>query len=178
MVLCLSAAISALPTSKIQDEKPEPKLELGLGLGPKPELGLGPDVDGNDLSYARSYRRYFGRGESKAAPGAKVFRLPLSKLSFFFLFFVFCFLLNFGLSRFIQYHIAGFDEPTIPQSPPSHLLDYSTCNNARLEFSTVPSFDPNDWCLKNGLHSGGLNPGPLGHESSALTTRPGLLALS
>ncbi len=45
-------------------------------------------------------------------------------------------------------------------------------------FSTifVPSFDPNEWCLKNGLHSGGLNPGPLGHESSALTTRPRLLA--
>ena len=38
------------------------------------------------------------------------------------------------------------------------------------------SFDPNEWCLKNGLHSGGLNPGPLGHESSALTTRPRLLA--
>ena len=36
-------------------------------------------------------------------------------------------------------------------------------------------FDPNEWCLKNGLHSGGLNPGPLGHESSALTTRPRLL---
>jgi hypothetical protein len=64
---------------------------------------------------------------------------------------------------------SGFYKPTIPQSPPSHLQDYSTCNNARLEFSTifVSSFD-----LKNGLHSGGLNPGPLGHESSALTTRP------
>ena len=36
----------------------------------------------------------------------------------------------------------------------------------------VPSFDSSEWCLKNGLHSGGLNPGPLGHESSALTTRP------
>ncbi len=40
----------------------------------------------------------------------------------------------------------------------------------------VPSIDPNEWCLKNGLHNGGLNPGPLGHESSALTTRPRLLA--
>jgi len=30
--------------------------------------------------------------------------------------------------------------------------------------------DPNDWCLKNGLHSVGLNPRPLSHESSALTT--------
>jgi len=72
-----------------------------------------------------------------------------------------------------------FYKQTIPQSPPSHLRDYSTCNNARLEFPQifVPSFDPNEWCLKNGLHSGGLNPGPLGHESSALTTRPRLLAL-
>jgi hypothetical protein len=91
--------------------------------------------------------------------------------------------LAFGLSwltslQFIQYYVAGFYKPTIPQSPPSHLRDYSTCNNARLEFSTifVPSFDPNEWCLKNGLHSGGLNSGPLGHESSALTTRPRLLA--
>ena len=51
-------------------------------------------------------------------------------------------------------------------------------NNARIEFSTIffPSFDPNKWCLKNGLHSGCLNPGPLSHESSALTTRPRLLA--
>ncbi len=48
-----------------------------------------------------------------------------------------------------------------------------------LEFSTqffISSFDPNEWFLKNGLHSGGLNPGPLGIESSALTTRPRLLA--
>ncbi len=30
---------------------------------------------------------------------------------------------------------------------------------------------------ENGLHSGGLNLGPFGHESSALTTRPRLLAL-
>jgi hypothetical protein len=95
----------------------------------------------------------------------------------------FFFVLDFGLSwltslQFIQYHVAGFYKPTIPQSSPSHLQDYSTYNNARLEFSTifVPSFDPNEWCLENGLHSGGLNPGPLGHESSALTTRPRLLA--
>jgi hypothetical protein len=90
---------------------------------------------------------------------------------------------SFGLSRltslqFIQYHVAGFFKPTIPQSPTSHFQDYSICNNARLECSTnfVPNFDPNEWCLKNGLRSGCLNPGPLGHESSALTTRPRLLA--
>jgi hypothetical protein len=89
----------------------------------------------------------------------------------------FFFSLDFGLSQltslqFIQYHVAGFCKPTIPQSPPSNLRDYSTCNNARLEFSPffVPSFDPNEWCLKNSLHSGGLNPGPLGHESSAYVT--------
>ncbi len=49
------------------------------------------------------------------------------------------YLLGFGLSwltslKFIQYHVAGFYKPPIPQSPPSHLRDYSTCNNARLEF--------------------------------------------
>ena len=94
----------------------------------------------------------------------------------------FLLLLGFGLSRltslqFIQYHVAGLYKPT-PQSPPSHLQDYNTCNNARLEFSTifVPRLDPNEWCLKNGLHGGGLNPGPLSHESSALTTRPQLLS--
>ncbi len=93
------------------------------------------------------------------------------------------FFLDFRLSwltslQFIQYHVAGFYKPTIPQSSPSHLPEYSICNNARLEFSTifVPSFDPNEWCLKNGLPSGGLNPGPLSHDSSALTTRPRLLA--
>ncbi len=103
----------------------------------------------------------------------------VKKLFFFFFFFV-------GLwSQSADKHTIHsipwswiFYKPTIPQSPPSHLRDYSTCNNARLEFTTifVPSFDPNVWCLKNGLHSGGLNPGPLSHESSALTTRPRLLA--
>ena len=94
------------------------------------------------------------------------------------------FLGDFGLSQltslqFIHCHVAGFYKPTIPQSPPSHLQDYSICNNARLEFSTnfVPSFDPIEWCLKNGLHSGGSNSQPFSHESSALTTRPRLLAL-
>jgi hypothetical protein len=93
------------------------------------------------------------------------------------------FLLGFGLSRltslqFIQYHVAGFYKPCILHSPPSHLRDYSKRNNARLEFSTifVPSFDPNEWCLQNVLRNEFLNPGPLGHESSALTTRPWLLA--
>jgi hypothetical protein len=42
----------------------------------------------------------------------------------------------------------------------------------------LDSFDPNEWCLKNGPHSWGLNPGPFGQESSALTTRPRLLALT
>jgi hypothetical protein len=85
---------------------------------------------------------------------------------------------DFGVSQLTSLHSfctlqLDFYKPTVPQSPPSHLQDYSICNNARLEFSTnfVPSFDLNEWCLKNGLHSEGLNPGPLGHESSALTTR-------
>jgi hypothetical protein len=74
------------------------------------------------------------------------------------------FFFYFGLSQlttlqFILYHVAGFYEPFyVPIIPPSHLQDYSICNNARLEFSTnfVPSFDLNEWCLKNGLHSGGF----------------------
>ncbi len=63
------------------------------------------------------------------------------------------------------------------QSPPSLLQDYSICNNARL-ISTqflLQAFDPNEWCLKNGLFNGGLNPQPLSHD---LTTRARLLALS
>jgi hypothetical protein len=97
--------------------------------------------------------------------------------------YIFFFLLDFGLSQltslqFIHCHVAGFYKPTIPQSPPSHLQDYSICNNARLEFSPnfVPSFDPIEWCLKNGLHNGGSNSQPFSHESFALTTRPRLLA--
>ncbi len=127
---------------------------------------------------ARSVRELFYR-EFWELPrhDAKIMMLNLSYTSpnLFFLF-------DFGLSQltslqFIQYPVAGFYKPTIPKSPPSHFRDYSTCKNARLEFSTnfVSRFDPNEWCLKNGLHSGGLNLGPLGHESSALTSRPRLL---
>ncbi len=100
----------------------------------------------------------------------------------FFVFFLF--FLDFGLSRltslqFIQYHLAGFYKPTIPQSPPSHLRDHSTCNNARLEFSTIfcSKLWWSKWMVPEKWSSGGLNPGHLGHESSALTTRPQLLAL-
>ncbi len=61
---------------------------------------------------------------------------------------------------------------------PPLLQDYSICNNARLITNQflLQGFDPNEWCLKNGLLSGGLNSQPLSHESSALTTRPRLLA--
>ncbi len=65
---------------------------------------------------------------------ASVVRKCLTMFFFFFFFF-----LDFGLSRltslqFIQYHVAGFYKLTIPQSLPSHLRYYSTCNTARLEF--------------------------------------------
>jgi len=90
--------------------------------------------------------------------------------------------LDFGLSQlttslqFILYHVAGFYKPTIPQSPPYHFagLQHMQQCRARVSPNFVPSYE---WCLKNGLHSGGVNLGPLGHESSALTTRPWLLAL-
>jgi hypothetical protein len=94
------------------------------------------------------------------------------------------FFLDFGLSRltslqFILCHVAGFYKLTIPQSLPSHLRDYSTCNNARLEFST--NFCSKLWSKwmvpEKWSPCGSLKPGPLGHESSALTTRPRLLII-
>ncbi len=46
----------------------------------------------------------------------------------------------------------------------------------RLEYVFVLYvFDQNEWCLNNGLLSLGLNPQPLSHGPSALTTRPRLL---
>jgi hypothetical protein len=39
------------------------------------------------------------------------------------------------------------------------LQDYSICNNAKL-ISTqflLPCFKQNEWCMKNGLHSGGTS---------------------
>ena len=59
-----------------------------------------------------------------------------ARLSCFGLY-IFC--LDSGLSRltslpFIMCHAPGFYKSTIPQSPPFYLRDYSTCNNARLEF--------------------------------------------
>jgi len=43
--------------------------------------------------------------------------------------------------------------------------------------SSEINIDLNEWCVNNGLLKRGLNPGPHGLESSALTTRPRLLAL-
>ncbi len=77
--------------------------------------------------------------------------------------------------HFILSYEAGFYKPTvILKVHPPFLQDYSICNNARL-ISTqflLQAIDPNEWCLKNDLLGGGLNPQPLSHESSALTTRP------
>ncbi len=103
-------------------------------------------------------------------------------------FIIIYFLGDFGLSQLtslqsIHCHVAGFYKPTIPQSPPSHLQDYSLLNMSATmpgkSFPTnfVPSFNPIEWCLKNGLHSGGTNPQPFSYEYSALTTRPWLLAI-
>ncbi len=57
------------------------------------------------------------------------------------------------------------------------LQDYCINNNARLNSNQflLQVFDPNERCLKNGFFSGGLKPGPLSHESSALTIRPRLI---
>ena len=70
------------------------------------------------------------------------------------------FWLDFCLSQltslqFILNHVTGFyKQPFLKVHPPICI-----CNYDRLEFSTnfVSSFDPNKWCLKNGLHSGDSN---------------------
>ena len=81
--------------------------------------------------------------------------------------------------HFILSYEAGFYMPTVLKVHPPLLQDYSKCNNARL-ISTqflLQTLDPNERCLKNGLLSGGLNPRSFSHKSSALTTRPRLLAV-
>jgi hypothetical protein len=65
-----------------------------------------------------------------------------------------------------------FSKSTLPFAGLQH-LQYARLISIQF---LLPCFDPNEWCMKNGLHSGGLNPRPLSYESSALTTRPQLLA--
>ena len=72
-----------------------------------------------------------------------------------------------------------------PQSPPSHHQDYSTCridkhqsyNSIIHFFSMLLVQNSNTCCVKIVSSVGGLNPIPLGDESSAFTTRTQLLAL-
>jgi hypothetical protein len=62
--------------------------------------------------------------------------------------------------HFILSYEAGFYKPTFLKVHPPFLQDYSICNYARL-ISTqflLQAFDPNEWCLKNGLLSGGFEP--------------------
>ncbi len=109
---------------------------------------------------------------------AYIFNLPYQnhlKLKLIFLMWIRVFLFCFSVGWQAYYSLlAGFYKPTIPQSPPSLLQDYSTCNNARLEFSTVfvPRFDPNECCLKNGLHSRGIESRTSWSWVFCLTTRP------
>ena len=71
--------------------------------------------------------------------------------------------------------------PTVLKVHPSicGITAYVTMQG-RLELSIIyfcsRHFDPNEWCMKNGLLSVGLNPRPLHHKSSALTTWLRLLA--
>ncbi len=50
--------------------------------------------------------------------------------------------------------------------PPICKITYSTCNSATVPGDKICFHDLIQ--MKNGLLSGGLNQGPLGHESSAL----------
>ena len=76
--------------------------------------------------------------------------------------------------HFILSYEAGFYKPTVLKFHPPFLQDYSTCQvgwNVSLSL-LAPRFRS-----KSMLHEKwGLNPQPLSHESSALTTRPWLLA--
>ena len=45
----------------------------------------------------------------------------------------------------------------------------------RCQHIICPYFDPNEWWMKNGIHSRNSNSRPLGSESSALITRQRLL---
>ncbi len=55
-----------------------------------------------------------------------------------------------------------------PQTPPSHLQDYRTCNSARW-LNCFLSFNPNKWCLNKSFLSKGLKLWPLNRESTSLT---------
>ncbi len=96
--------------------------------------------------------------------------------------FICLFILEFGpgqLTSFISSLVMKLDFISQPSSKSTLLfVVLQHMQQCQVIISTqflLQAFDPNEWCLKNGLLSGGLNPGPLGHESSALTTRPRLL---
>ena len=95
--------------------------------------------------------------------------------------FLFFFVWEFGPGQLTSFHfiLMKLDFISLPSSkstlPFAGLQHMQQCN-ARL-ISTrflLPCFDPNEWCMKNVLHSVGLNPRPLSHESSALNCHEGL----
>jgi len=66
--------------------------------------------------------------------------------------------------------------PSSKSTLPFAWLQHMQQCNARL-ISTrflLPCFDPNEWCIKNVLHSVGLNPRPFSNESSGLNCHEGL----
>jgi hypothetical protein len=74
-----------------------------------------------------------------------------------------------------------FNKPTyLKVYPPIGGITAHATMPKRLEHSIISvflqAFDSNEWYMKNGLLTGGLNLRPLSHEP-ALTTRPWLLAL-
>ncbi len=68
-------------------------------------------------------------------------------------------------------------QPFLKVYPPiCRITAYATMLGQSFSTNFVPSFDPNEWCLKNCLHRGGSNSQPFSYECSALTTRPPLFA--
>jgi hypothetical protein len=73
----------------------------------------------------------------------------------------------------LDFTIQPSSKSTLPFAGLQHI------QQCQVNFHSViaPGIYPNEWCLKNGLLSEVFNPRPLSHESSALTTRPWLLAI-
>ncbi len=82
----------------------------------------------------------------------------------------------FILSLVIKLHFIS-QPPSKSTLPFAGLQHMQKCQANLYSNFLLPYFNPNEWCRENGLHNCGLNPRPLSHESSALTTRPRLLVL-
>ena len=113
-------------------------------------------------------------------PLNRVSKLKYISIVFFFFFFFFWTLVSVSSQAYNSFNTMQLDfisQPFLKVHPPiCRITAYATMPRQSFSTNFVPSFDPIELCLKNGLHSGGSNSQPFSYESSALTTRPRLLA--